>query len=67
MTTTRHRHKHTVSFGERLHRAADRARQEAQQLPEGARRDLLMQKASQAETAAHINEWVASPGERSPK
>jgi len=26
-----------------------------------------MKKASQAETAAHINEWVTSPGARSPK
>jgi hypothetical protein len=67
MTVTRRRHKHTVSFGERLHRAADQARQEAQQLPDGVRRDLLMKKASQAETAAHINEWVTSPGTRSPR
>jgi hypothetical protein len=65
MTATRHRHKHTVSFDERLHRAANQARQEAQQLPEGPRRDLLMKKATQAETAAHINEWVTSPGARS--
>ena len=28
MTVTRHRHKHTVSFDERLHRAANQARQE---------------------------------------
>jgi hypothetical protein len=67
MTVTRHRHKHTVSFDERLHRAADQARQQAQQLPAGAQRDLLMKKASQAETAAHINQWVTAPGARSPK
>jgi hypothetical protein len=42
-------------------------RREAQQLPEGPRRDLLMKKASQAETAAHIHEWVTSPGARFPK
>ena len=61
MTATRRRHKHTLSFGERLQRAADQARQKAQQLPEGVRRELLMKKASQAETAAQINEWVTSP------
>ena len=65
MSVTRHRHKHTVSFDERLHRAANQARREAQQLPEGPRRDLLMKKATQAETAAHINEWVTSPGAHS--
>ena len=39
---------------------------EANILPEGAQRDLLLEKARQAETAAHINEWLASPGLRPP-
>ena len=67
MTVTRHRRKHTLSFDERLRKAATQARQEAQQLPQGPQRDQLMKKASQAETAAHINEWVRSPGHRSPR
>jgi hypothetical protein len=67
MTVTRHRRKHTVSFDERLQRAATQARKEAMQLPQGPQRDQLLKKASQAETAAHINEWVRSPGLRSPR
>jgi hypothetical protein len=62
MTVTRHRRKHTLSFDERLQKAAHQARQEAFALPEGPQRDLLLKKASQAETAAHINEWARSPG-----
>ena len=62
MTVIRHRRKHTLSFDERLQRAAHQARQEALLLPEGPQRELLLKKASQAETAAHINEWARSPG-----
>jgi hypothetical protein len=60
MTIKRNRRKHSVSFDERLQRAAHDAREAARLLPHGAQRDMLIKKASQAETATHINEWVRS-------
>jgi hypothetical protein len=67
MTTRRNRHKNTVSFDERLQRAAEEAREAARSLPQGCERDALLKRARQAETAAHINEWLSSPGLQSPK
>ncbi|HEY0850573.1 MAG TPA: hypothetical protein VGD96_11695 [Bradyrhizobium sp.] len=63
----RRRFKHTTSFEERLVREAERAKAEAKTLPDGAARDLLLKKARQAETAAHISEWLSSPGLRPPR
>ena len=40
---------------------------EAQTLPYGRERDDLLRLASQLETASHINEWLTSPGLKSPK
>jgi len=57
----------TTSFEERLAQQAGRARAEAEILPKGTQRDLLLNKARQAEAAAHINEWLASPGLRPPR
>jgi hypothetical protein len=65
MTTKRNRHRQSVSFQQRLQQAADAAREAAQLLPEGEARNKLLEKARQAETATHINEWLASPGVRS--
>jgi hypothetical protein len=60
MTIKRQRRKHTVSFDERLRKFADEAREAAGPLPQGPQRDTLLNKASQAETAARISEWLAS-------
>ena len=60
------RREHILSFDERLQQSADAARDAARQLPMGRERDALL-KARQTEVAAHINEWLASPGLRSPK
>jgi hypothetical protein len=67
MTVKRNRRKQTVSFDERLQRAAEAAREAAVKLPRGPEREMMLQKASQAETAARINAWLTSPGLRSPK
>jgi hypothetical protein len=67
MTVKRNRHKQTTSFDERLQRAASEAREAARRLPPGPQRELLLKKASQAETACRINEWLASPGLRAPR
>jgi hypothetical protein len=67
MKKRRNRRKHTVSFDDRLRQAAQAASDAAAQLPQGSERDVLLQKARQAETALRINGWLASPGQPFPK
>jgi hypothetical protein len=57
----------TSSLEERLLDQAQRFRDQAKTLRPGRERDELIRKARQAETASHINEWVASPGLRPPE
>jgi hypothetical protein len=40
---------------------------EANALPQGPLRDAAIRKARQAETGAHINEWLSSPGLQAPR
>lgn len=61
MTLKRSRRRQMTSFTERLQQAAAAARDAAQLLPAGQERDVLMKKALQAETAAHINELLSAP------
>ena len=67
MTGRRNRHKQTAPFDERLQTAAREAREAARRLPPGPDRDLLLRKAGQTETACRINEWLTSPGLRTPR
>ncbi|WJR77355.1 hypothetical protein [Bradyrhizobium sp. NP1] len=55
------------TFPERLSELAHRLREQAQTMRPGKDRDSLLQKARQADTAAHIDEWVSSPGLQAPK
>lgn len=59
--------KQTTTLQERLAREAERARARATTMPSGKERDELLRKARQAETASRIDEWLSSPGLRSPK
>ena len=61
MADKRNRRKQTVSFDERLQRAAQQAREAAEELPLGPQRESMLRKAEQAETAARISEWLSSP------
>jgi hypothetical protein len=63
----RRRFKHILSFPDRLAEEAERLRAEAEKLPHGHERDLRLRKARQTETAAHVNEWLTSPGLSPPK
>jgi hypothetical protein len=63
----RNRTKHTKTFEERLAEEAARFRVAAAHLPPGTQRELYLRRARQAETAAHINEWLTSPGLQPPK
>ena len=63
----RRRFKHILSFPDRLAREAERCRAEAKKLPPGSpERHELEKKARQAETAAHIDDWLKSPGLQPP-
>ena len=60
------RFKQDRALGERLIKEARLAREEAEALPPGQERDGLLKKARQANVAAHIDEWLTSPGLKSP-
>jgi hypothetical protein len=63
----RRRFKNILTFPDRLSKEADRLKQEAETKPRGPERDELLRKARQAETAAHIDEWLSSPGLKPPR
>jgi hypothetical protein len=56
-----------LSFPDRLAQEAERLRAEAEKLPPSTERHDLERKARQAETAAHIDEWLRSSGLQPPK
>jgi hypothetical protein len=63
----RRRFKQTVSLKVRLIEEAKRLREEAKLLPPGAVREALLRRAREAETGAHMTEWLRSPGLRPPE
>jgi hypothetical protein len=58
--------KQTTTLQERLAREAEQARARATSMPSGQERDALLRRARQAETASRIDQWLSSPGLRSP-
>jgi hypothetical protein len=67
MQPQRRRFKQQLSFQDRLTSFAKAAREKASLLPPGAEKDELLQKAQQADTAAHLNQLAKSPGLEPPK
>jgi hypothetical protein len=63
----RRRFTQTDTLEVRLAEEAQRLRKEAQGTPPGIERERLIRKARQAETGAHISEWLRSPGLRPPQ
>jgi hypothetical protein len=63
----RRRFKDVLTFPDDLSQEAERWRAEAGKLRPGTERHHLEKKARQAETAAHIEEWLKSPGLQPPK
>ena len=51
---------------DRLTLEANRLQDEAHKLSDGPLRDAMIRKARQSETAAHIDQWLSSPGLQSP-
>ena len=58
--------KNTLTFPDRLVKEAEQFREEAETKPSGQELDNLLRKARQAETAAHMDEWLSSPGLKPP-
>lgn len=52
---------------QRMAEQAKRLRHEARGTPPGVKRDDLVRRARQIETAAHIKEWFSSSGLQPPK
>jgi hypothetical protein len=63
----RRRFEQAASLEERLAEQTQRLREEANSLPPGIAREQAIRKTRQAETGAHISEWLSSPGLQSPK
>jgi hypothetical protein len=58
--------KHNQALEQRLADEAQRLKLQADNLPFGKERDELIRKSRQAATAAHLNEWLSSPGLKPP-
>jgi len=63
----RRRFKQTTPLKERLTAWANRVREQAKKLPPGPERDTQLKRASQADVAAHLDEWANSPGLQPPR
>jgi hypothetical protein len=62
----RRRFQNIRPFPDRLTQEAQRLREQAKKMPHGIEREMLLRKARQAETAAHMDEWLSSPGLQAP-
>ncbi|WP_375304975.1 hypothetical protein WI560_22870 [Bradyrhizobium sp. A11] len=62
----RRRFKQIKTLNERLADEAIRCREEARALSPGRRREMLLRRARQDETAMQIEAWLRSPGLRAP-
>ena len=58
--------RHIKTFQEMLVEEAQRFREEAEKLAPGLARELLLRRARQAESASHVDDWLSSPGLKSP-
>src|SRR6266498_3108327 len=63
----RRRVKQTSPLDQRLADQAQRLREEAKGTPPGVDRERLLRRARQAEAAAHMEQWLTSPGVHAPK
>ncbi len=64
---TRRRFKQALSLQDRLTAFAADVRNQASALPPGPKKDDLLRRARIAETTAHLDDWVNSPGLQPPK
>jgi hypothetical protein len=55
-----------ITIEQKWHQQSEAAKNEAQKLPHGKEREALVRMARQLETASKINQWLSSPGLKSP-
>ena len=65
MKKRRNRFTQNQPLEERLVEHATRLREEAKTLPPGAVRKAILRRAEQAETGAHMSQWLRLPGSKS--
>ena len=63
----RRRFRQIAPLDQRLDEHAKRLRNEAKGIPPGIEREELIRRARQAEVAAHIHDWLTSPGLQAPR
>ena len=63
----RSRKRPATDFKDRLMAFANDVREEARRLPAGDEKYDLIRRARHADTAAHIEDWINSPGLQPPK
>lgn len=56
-----------LTLQDRLVLEAGRLKDEARAFPHGPLRDEMIRKARQTEIAAHLDEWITSPGLKTPR
>lgn len=66
MSERRRRVAHTKTFADRLLEEAAKFREAAERLAPGTQRELLMNRAYQAETAAQMSDWLTKPNTTPP-
>ena len=66
MFQRRRRFKQATSLKERLVSEVRRLREEAKTLPHGPERERALRRGKEAEFAAYIDDWLASPALRPP-
>jgi hypothetical protein len=67
MQQQRRSFKQSAPLDQRLDEQAKLLRKEAKGTPPGVEREKLIRQARQAETAAHIQQWLTSPGLQAPR
>jgi hypothetical protein len=63
----RRRFKQALSLNDRLRRFSEHLKAKAAELRPGPEQDALLKRARIADTAAHIDQWVNSPGLQPPE
>ena len=61
-----HRRPFKSALEDRLAEEAINLRKQAEGMPLSIRRDELLRKANQMDTAANVNKWLTSPSQRTP-
>jgi hypothetical protein len=55
-----------LPFDQRLAREALRIQEQVKSMPPGRNRELLVRRARELKTALRVNEWLSSPGLKTP-